>query len=205
MKTRTRIFLIIGLILLYTLILSISYAKSVSSEIKDTVFRLHVLANSDENHDQELKLKVRDKIVEYLNENITPETSKDDVTNFVSKNIETIKEISKNVIEENGYSYDVNIYIGNFDFPTKEYGDVSLPAGNYDGMRVVIGNGDGQNWWCVLFPPLCFVSPTNGVVDEGSKETLEESLDDETYNIIANNDDAPKKIKFKILEIFGMF
>ena len=101
----------------------------------------------------------------------------------------------------NNFNYDVKISIGNFPFPTKHYGDISLPSGFYDALKVEIGEAKGQNWWCVMFPELCFVDVSNGIVPESSKEELQSSLSDENYNLISSND-SEYKIKFKIVELF---
>lgn len=101
-----------------------------------------------------------------------------------------------------GYDYNVNISIGNFAFPTKNYGDISLPAGYYDALKVEIGNASGQNWWCVMFPPLCFVDISTGIVPEDSKETIKDSLHTEEYNLINSAQTADVKFKFKLLEFF---
>ena len=115
-----------------------------------------------------------------------------------------------NYVKENGYNYDVNIEIGNFHFPTKSYGDISFPAGNYDALKIEIGDAIGQNWWCVLFPPLCFVNSSTGVVPDDSKNTLKENINSESYEIISegnnsNDNTSDIKIKFKIIEFFNNF
>ena len=102
---------------------------------------------------------------------------------------------------KNGFNYDVAVRIGNFSFPTKNYGDISLPAGFYDAIRVEIGKSEGQNWWCVLFPPLCFVDVTSGVVPEESKQIMQENLSFEEYSLISENN-AEMNFKFKIVEFF---
>ena len=135
-------------------------------------------------------------------------SNKNDVISIVSNHLKDFKEIALNTIKENGYNYDVNIAIGNFYFPTKSYGDISFPAGNYDALKIEIGNAIGQNWWCVLFPPLCFVNSTTGIVPEESKNILEENIDSESYKIINDgnndkNDSFNIKIKFKIIEFFN--
>jgi len=104
-------------------------------------------------------------------------------------------------IKSNGYNYDVEIEIDNFNFPTKTYGDISLPAGYYDALRVKIGKASGQNWWCVMFPPLCFVDVSTGIVPEESKELLGENLTEEDYLLISENT-TEIKFKFKIIEFF---
>lgn len=151
-----RLFIILFLLFFYILISAFFYVDAVSSDISDSVFRLHVIANSDSKEDQELKYKVRDKVLEYMNLISKNCTSKEDVINLAKTHQEEFKNIAQNVIKENGYNYNVNIYIGKYDFPTKTYGDISFPAGNYDCLRIEIGESQGQNWWCVMFPPLCF-------------------------------------------------
>ena len=96
----------------------------------------------------------------------------------------------------------LKIQIGNFPFPTKQYGDISLPAGNYDALRVEIGDGIGQNWWCVMFPPLCFVDITSGIVPEESKEKMQDNLSDEEYNLISETETVGFKLKFRLIEFF---
>ena len=198
---------ILILSLLFTLFLSltaISYAKSVSSNLKDSVFRLHVLANSNTEEDQLLKYKVRDNLIAYMNNLCSNLDSKEDAINIAKSHIEDFRKIALDVIKENGYNYDAYVEIGNFEFPTKNYGDISLPAGYYDSLRVKIGKAEGQNWWCVMFPPLCFVDVTSGVVPEESKENLKENLSNEDYTIISDDNPATK-LKFKIVELFKNF
>ena len=130
-------------------------------------------------------------------------SSKEEAISIVEKNKENFKQIAIDTIKNEGYSYDVNINIGNFEFPTKEYGDISLPAGNYDALRVEIGKAEGKNWWCVMFPPLCFVDVSSGVVPEDSKELLKENLSDEEFALISDNESSEINFKFKLLEIFS--
>ena len=130
-------------------------------------------------------------------------SSKDEAIKIVEENKDTFKEIALNTIRENGFSYNVNINIGNFEFPTKSYGDISLPAGNYDALRVEIGEAKGQNWWCVMFPPLCFVDISSGVVPDESKEVLSDNLSDEEYALVSDNSDSSIHFKFKLLEFFN--
>lgn len=193
------------LLFIYTTICAISYAKSVSEDLENSVFRLHVIANSDSKEDQELKYKVRDKVLEYMNLISKNCTSKEDVINLAKTHQEEFKNIAQNVIKENGYNYNVNIYIGKYDFPTKTYGDISFPAGNYDCLRIEIGESQGQNWWCVMFPPLCFVDVTSGIVPEDSKSLMQNNLTDEEYSIISDNHSPDIQIKFGLIEMFNNF
>ena len=191
------------LLFLYTTICAFSYAQNISTDIANSVFRLHVIANSDSKEDQDLKYKVRDSLISYMNELCGNCKSKEEAINLVTKHKEEFKKIANDTIKNNGYSYDVKISIGNFEFPTKNYGDISLPAGFYDALRVEIGNAKGQNWWCVMFPPLCFVDISSGVVPDESKEQLEDTLSEEEYALVSEEDEPQFKFKFKILEFFN--
>ena len=191
------------LLFLYTTVCAFSYAENVSTDIANSVFRLHVIANSDSKEDQDLKYKVRDSLLKYMKEICGDCKSKDEAIALVTKHQEEFKQIALQTIKDNGYSYDVNISIGNFEFPTKDYGDISLPAGYYDALRVEIGEAKGQNWWCVMFPPLCFVDVTSGVVPEESKEQLEDNLSEEEYALVSEDSDVKIQFKFKILEFFN--
>ena len=191
------------LLFIYTTICAFSYAENISYDIAESVFRLHVIANSDSKEDQDLKYKVRDNLISYMNNICNNCNNKEEAINLVTKHKEDFKEIALNTIKDNGYSYDVNISIDNFQFPTKDYGDISLPSGYYDALRVEIGEAKGQNWWCVMFPPLCFVDITSGVVPEDSKEQLEDNLSEEEFALVSEDSDPQIKFKFKILEFFN--
>ena len=188
----------------YTTICAISYADDISTDIANSVFRLHVIANSDSDVDQNLKYIVRDHLLEYMNSLCADCSSKEQAIAIASEHVEDFKEIALNTIKDEGFDYSVNVSIGNFEFPTKHYGDISLPAGYYDALKVEIGETKGQNWWCVMFPPLCFVDTSSGIVPEESKEDLENSLTDEEFSIVSDNEEnLTFKLKFKILEILN--
>lgn len=198
-----RFLILIFLLFIYTIICAVSYVNAVSSNIESSVFRLHVIANSDSKEDQDLKYIIRDNILIYINEISKNASTKEEVIEIARNNIDTIKQIAQETVYENGYNYSVNIKIGNFAFPTKQYGDISLPAGFYDALRVEIGSASGQNWWCVMFPPLCFVDVSSGVVPEESKEVLQENLSYEEYNLLSENqNNSDMNFKFKIVELF---
>ena len=191
------------LLFIYTTICAFSYAQNVSTDIANSVFRLHVIANSDSKEDQELKFKVRDCLLNYMKEICGSCENKAEAISLVKEHQDEFNAIAKQTILDEGYSYDVKINIGNFEFPTKDYGDISLPACFYDALRVEIGDAKGQNWWCVMFPPLCFVDVTSGVVPEDSKEQLEDSLSEEEYALVSEDSDFKIQFKFKILEFFN--
>lgn len=199
-KVKYSLILII-LLGIYIFISAISYVTAVSGELENSIFRLHVIANSDSNEDQNLKYIVRDKLIEYMNEISVSAQNKEAAIKIANEHLDDFYRIAKQTIEENGYDYDVTVEIGNFAFPTKTYGDISFPAGNYDALRVKIGSAQGQNWWCVMFPPLCFVNVSSGVVPEESKELLKEEMSDEEYSIISDQTSSEIKFKFKIIEL----
>lgn len=196
-------FILLFVLILFLAISAFSYSYSINENLSENVFRLHVIANSDSKEDQELKYKVRDELILYMKEISSNINSKEEVLKLANNHIEEFKQIAQNVIKANGYDYKVNVEIGNFSFPTKTYGDISFPAGFYDALKVEIGESKGQNWWCVMFPPLCFVDVTSGIVPEESKQNLEENLGQEEYNIISNNQESSAiELKFKIVEFF---
>ena len=197
-----RFFVVLILFSIFIFISAISYVDAVSEDIEKSVFRLHVIANSDSKEDQNLKYIVRDGILDYINKLSANCSSKEEVILLANENKEELYNIAKKIIEENGYNYDVNISIGNFEFPTKTYGDISFPAGNYDALRVEIGEAKGQNWWCVMFPPLCFVDVTSGIVPDKSKQTIKDNLSNEEYDLISDSNSPDIKFKFSLIEFF---
>ena len=201
MKNLKRVLIIFILFIIYILLSLFSYSNAVSTDIQNSVFRLHVIANSDSKEDQDLKYKVRDSLIEYMNFISKDITSKEEAINIAIEHKNQFYNIAKSVILDNGFDYNVNIEIGNFSFPTKIYGDISLPSGFYDALKVEIGQASGQNWWCVMFPSLCFVDVSEGIVPEESKEDLQNNLQEEEYNLISS-DSLEFKLKFKLLELF---
>ena len=146
---------------------------------KEDLIRLHVLANSDSVADQQLKLKVRDGIIAYLAPYFEHAMQKSDAEQIVFEHKEQLIALAQQIILQNGADYSVDLQIGMFDFPIKSYGNLVLPAGNYEAVRVLIGKAEGKNWWCVLFPPLCFVDitnataiPTKGLADHGEQPEI---------------------------------
>ncbi len=121
------------------------------------LIRFHVIANSDSDRDQALKRKVRDLIVKEMTPEFSEAKNLDQAREIAASHLEEIRSIAVEEVKDWGEDYPVSVQLGNFDFPVKSYGDLTLPAGNYEAVRVVIGDGQGANWWCVLFPPLCFV------------------------------------------------
>ena len=203
MKIIKKFILLIFLLSAFITVSAISYVSAVSQNISKSVFRLHVIANSDSDEDQNLKYIVRDNLINYMNKLTENITSKDEAIKLAKEHETDFYRIAKQTIEDNGYDYDVKIEIGNSYFPTKYYGDISLPAGYYDALKVEIGNSAGQNWWCVMFPPLCFVDMSTGIVPEESKQTIKENLPAEEYALVSNSNDENINFKFKLIELLS--
>lgn len=202
-KNLKMVIILTFLLFLYSSICAISYAQNISTDIANSIFRLHVIANSDTEEDQNLKYMVRDNLLKYMNSICENCKTKEDAIAVVEKNKTAFEQIAMNTIKEEGYDYCVNINIGNFEFPTKDYGDISLPAGYYDALRVEIGEAKGRNWWCVMFPPLCFVDISSGVVPDESKEFMKNNLSEEEFALVSNQSDNEIQFKFKLLEFFA--
>ncbi len=195
MKTKNRI-LTVELALLAAFIITcvvgtMSFA-SACEEIRSSVLRMHVVANSDSDEDQCLKLKVRDAVLEAGKEYFDNSESAAQAEGKLIPVKDELERVAKKVVEENGYDYDVKVNIGNAYFPTKTYdGDVTLPAGEYEAVNVIIGSGQGHNWWCVMFPPMCLPAAE-------SDTELNEVLSEREYEIVKSN---PKfEPRFKIVE-----
>ena len=202
MRGFKKILIIFILLLIYLFFSVFCYASNVSNSLENNIFRLHILANSNSSYDQSLKLKVRDNIISYLEEKCDNCKSKSDFINIASSDLEILKTISENTISEYGFDYPVEIEINNFYFPTKHYGNISLPAGFYDGLKIKIGNAEGQNWWCSLFPPLCFTDISSGIIDEESEENLKENISVEEFSIVSSSNGI-YKLKFRLIEFLN--
>ncbi|MDO4535290.1 MAG: stage II sporulation protein R [Clostridium perfringens] len=175
--------------------------------ISNKIIRFHVLANSNSKEDQELKIKVKDKIIEYIFPALKESNSLEESREILAKNEEEIIKIANECIRENGYDYSVSIEFKRENFPEKVYGNITLPQGEYEAFRVLIGQASGENWWCVMFPPICFVDVTKGQVSyDETEEVMKEALTDDEFNEVNNNMvvDESENIKFS-LKIFDLF
>lgn len=157
------------------------------------LIRFHVLANSDSEADQQVKLKVRDAVIAYLSPYLSTVTDIGEARSVVEEQRGKIQEIAETVIAENGFCYPVTVQTGVFAFPVKVYGDFALPAGKYEAVRILIGNAEGKNWWCIVFPPLCFIDITNAAAilpERGESQAL-----------VAADDNDKIVFKSKIMEL----
>lgn len=170
--------------------------QSLQKEVAEEVFRFHVLANSDSREDQALKMKVKERILHYMEASL-PQSDKAETTKeWANSHLTEIEEIAYQTIVDEGFDYGVQVEVTECYFPEKQYGDVILPKGEYEALRVEIGEARGKNWWCVLYPNLCFFDTVRAVVPEKGKEELKEVLEDEAYDLITG------KIRMKIKWFF---
>ncbi len=184
--------------LLFGLILSIiigsfSAFAITCNEIRGDVLRLHILANSDSEEDQALKLRVRDKILEETGNLFSTAQDKNDAKMITRAECDRIRTVALEEIKKSGYDYDVKVDLVNMYFNTREYDDVTMPAGYYDAIRIEIGAAKGKNWWCVMFPPMC-------VPAASEKEELKEVLSDSEMKIVTEK--KQYEAKFAVVEVF---
>lgn len=170
-----------------------------SNALFNKIIRFHVIANSDTSVDQNLKLRVKDKILEYISPKLRDSKNIEQSRAILRENDKQIVAIAQNVVKQSGYNYTVESTLSRENFPIKTYGNITLPQGNYEAYRVVIGEGKGQNWWCVMFPPLCFIDVSKGTVSyQKTEDEMKKVLTEEEFNDINNN---KVQFKFKFLEI----
>ena len=194
--------LIFSLITIFIFISARSYSKNMFKNISNNFLRLHVVANSDSTEDQILKYKIRDAVIDYMKPYFSNINTKKDALEILNSQKNNITNLAKKIATDNGYTYPVTVFIGNFYFPTKEYSEIILPEGYYDALKIELGDAKGQNWWCVMFPSLCFIDISSGIVNDEAKENLEENLDNESYNLISNTS-TETTFKFKLVEFFA--
>lgn len=192
------------LLLLATLVCFFSMIEDeeTSHTYNNKIIRFHVIANSNSEEDQKLKLKVRDEIIRSLNSKLQSSENIMESREILRENIEQIEEIAFKTVLENGYVYPIEAHLGTTWIPEKTYGTLSFPAGEYEALNVMIGEGKGKNWWCVLFPPLCLIDSSNPEDQVNVDEALD-MLTKEEYEMIINATDKGEpalKLKFITLE-----
>ena len=184
-------------------ILFCAFPAQAQSALADKLVRLHVLANSDSEEDQALKLQVRDAVLAELADGL--ETVEDDgaALRYIMQKLPDIRQAARAVVDEAGYDYTISAYIVREEFPIREYGELVLPAGTYRALRVDIGAAKGENFWCMLYPMMCYTMDAGAVVDSEDTEKLAQALDEESYEKLFVKRDAKPgdvKVKLKILE-----
>ena len=178
-------------------------AGALQSGIAEKIIRFHVIANSDSAADQALKLKVKEAVVNYTKPLLSDSASKEESEQRLLKESDHIRDLARRIILENGYDYPVSVELTDTVFPTKCYGSYTFPPGTYRAFEIKIGNADGKNWWCVLFPPLCFIDIAHGVVDENAGHLLEETLTTEEFNAVSGS--SKVVYRFKYLRFLNRF
>ena len=167
----------------------------------DNVIRLHVIANSDSEYDQQLKLFVRDSIIDCVGQTLDGAATKEEAEAAITASLSDITVKAETAIYEYGSDYTVSAALSPEEYPRRTYGNVTLPAGEYTSLRIVIGDGDGQNWWCVLFPRLC-ASPALEYDCEDKDKFIEAGFTPSQYKIMTDTDDTRYVVKFRIVEFF---
>lgn len=197
---------IIGVLMLmgaFTLVEKTSVQADGIEDISEKIIRFHVLANSDSKEDQDLKLKVRDAVIAHMTPLLDESKSIDQSREILKSEQENVIKIANEIIEGEGYNYEVRTELAMTNFPAKTYGNVTLPEGEYEAFRVLIGKAEGQNWWCVMFPPLCFIDMTKGQISyEESEKKLEGVLTEEETDLITGKEDSKIEFRFKIADLF---
>lgn len=183
-------------------------AEQLQQEIAGEIIRFHVRANSDSPEDQQLKMQVKQELVEYIGELLNGVGDKEEARKILTDNIENIENAAKGVINEQKKEYNVKAYFENSYFPVKVYADMTFPQGIYEAFRVDIGAAEGKNWWCVLYPSLCFVDAGYGVMSSDAKGELEAVLDEDELELMYENKDGSRReyvCEFKIFTFLNKF
>ena len=189
----------VALVILLVVMLALSFLPiHGEAEIYDTVVRLHVLANSDSPEDQALKLEVRDAILAVTSPLVEGCQSQTEAIRALESGMAEIEEAARAVISAAGREDEVTVLIGREDYPTRTYESCAFPAGEYVSLRVCIGEAAGQNWWCVLFPPLCLSAASDGGEEDAF---ISVGLSKDQYGIITETGRAKYKVRFKLLEL----
>ena len=193
--------LILFLIALTVFVLN-AYAESEQKAIASSVLRFHVVAQSNSEKDQEIKLKVRDAVLKETSHLFKDVKSKKEALGIAEENKGIILEVAEKTLREEGCNRPVTVSIGKEAFPLKYYENIRLPSGEYDSVSIKIGDAKGKNWWCVMYPVLCFSESTSGKLDSKGEERMKTELGEERFRLISDKEDTKIRIKFKILELF---
>lgn len=211
MKSRKRTYslpifivsIVIGLAYAYITSKPNNDISTIQQGISHKIIRFHVIANSDSDADQALKLKVKEAVVNYTAELLCNSKSISETEDLLSSHTNDIISIANNVISENDYDYPVTAEITDTYFPTKSYGSYTFPPGTYRAFQIKIGEAKGKNWWCVLYPPLCFIDISHGTVNLESEELLKETLTTDEFQAVS--DEYTVKYRFKYLTFLNYF
>lgn len=164
--------------------LNMKAEAGIQQHLAQEVLRFHILANSDSEEDQELKMTVKAEVLDFLEAAMPEQQDVSETKDWIRRHIDDIEDLCRKTVEETGADYPVNAVVTTCWFPEKTYGDVTFPQGNYEALRIEIGAAQGHNWWCVLYPGLCFLDAANGVVPGEGKQKLKNVLTEEEYSHI---------------------
>lgn len=186
-------FLEISLFLsLFVCIISCMSFENNCEDIRQNILRLHIIASSDSEEDQTLKLQVRDALLQQGKEIFTQNDSLATAESKIRENLDLLTQTAQNTVYSLGYTYPVKVEIKESYFPTREYENATLPAGYYNALKVIIGEGSGQNWWCVMFPPMCLPAASD------SEAQLSDVLNEKEFDIVTN--ESRYEVRFWIVE-----
>ena len=192
----------VAIVVLLVILMALSFLPvHGEQEVYDTVVRLHVLANSDSEEDQALKLRVRDAVLEAASPIVVGCRSQAEAIEALSAHLDDLEDAARKVIEAEGRHDAVTVLLGEEDYPTRTYESCAFPAGRYVSLRVCIGEAAGQNWWCCLFPPLCLSAATATSKEDNEDAFLQVGLTKDQYGIITETGKAKYKVRFKVLEV----
>ncbi|HEY8499488.1 MAG TPA: stage II sporulation protein R [Clostridia bacterium] len=181
------------------------YSEKVNRNLSENMIRLHIVANSNSKTDQDIKYLIRDEIVKHMAEKADELKNKEDARVYIQSHTEELQTIADSVIANSGLTYTADVSYGKYPFPSKRYSNLILPAGYYDSVKINIGSAEGENWWCVMFPPLCFIDETKGEMNEEYFDMLKNELSEDEMSIIlaaSDSEEIPVEIRFKIVELF---
>jgi len=181
------------------------YARNIQRGIAESVVRLHVLPHSNSESDQQLKLYVRDGVLYLMREFLTGDEDKTAALALIEENLEVIEVRAYEILREHGAEYVVSAYITRERFPTRHYDGITLPPGYYTAIRIDIGAAVGQNWWCVAFPPLCFVNSTRAQSRNAGEPTLQNVLTAEQYQLVTVTPESGTRLqaRFRVVELWN--
>ncbi len=179
-----------------------SFAAQTMEELSGSLVRLHVIAEDDSDIAQSNKLKVRDRIIETFGEELSAQGDMRAVRDYITTHLTDFQIVAEAELRRLGAENDVTVSFEKTAFNTREYGDIRLPAGTYDALKIVIGKGEGKNWWCVLFPPLCFLEDAKGTLPAASEALLKENLSGDAYELIQQDGSLKVELRFKLVELW---
>lgn len=201
--------LVMTIVLSFLLLLQLSSAlqtRRIQQGLSDHILRLHVLAASDDETDQAHKLLVRDAVLAQMSPFMSDACTKEEAIELINAHLPEITAAAAETLLELGDTNPVSVSISRDYFPVKTYGELTFPAGEYDALRICIGEAQGHNWWCVMYPSLCFIDASTVTVPNKALSTLEQDLQPETYQSLFTEEETSKTVfRFRYLTFLNRF